>query len=291
MTTRRTLARNSTRISRLEDSVSSLMRTPHDLRVPLEVNATWLGLITDEGPDAEADYTDNRYWVERCYIDNTGTDNTVEATATAYVSGNPYDRTVTVTNFAESRYSTHLLQVGDVVEVRATHYKGSPQVAAYWMQQRPSTIPQATMSAATDSGFSSTSLAKLSGVGGTGFSTNADAVFESQSSDYSVLIKQPGRYELWGVAEASGFGTSELVRLAGMTETDTGGTNQINQPLGFSRGAAADGVTVLSLSTFDHFTASQAAVDDNLDAFLGGIVGSGDAVNWVQWYMCLLKVT
>ncbi len=75
------------------------------------------GIIRHEGPDAEADYSDSRYWVESAYNSNAGGGTTAEAILSVQSSGEEDYFYETCTNLAESRVSSHFVIVGEFVQV------------------------------------------------------------------------------------------------------------------------------------------------------------------------------
>jgi hypothetical protein len=87
------------------------------------------GLITDEGPSAEADYSDERYWVTVAKISSTsGADTT--ALAFSAVTGDRAD-TITATNLAEVESSSHEIAVGTPVRVRQVRVGTKPHITRY----------------------------------------------------------------------------------------------------------------------------------------------------------------
>lgn len=101
---------------------------------------SWLGIITDEGPSEEADYTGARYWVRRVACVNS------EGAATTLITVEELEPVVedeftgiwvTATNLCEQPFyiaegfTSHTLHVGTLVRVMACHDAQSPSVKRY----------------------------------------------------------------------------------------------------------------------------------------------------------------
>ena len=79
------------------------------------------------GPDSEADYEDERYWVQEQYVSNTATDTTEAVTLAAKTA--PLH--VTATNLAEIAGSTHSVAAGEYVKVYIVRDANSPKTTRY----------------------------------------------------------------------------------------------------------------------------------------------------------------
>lgn len=77
----------------------------------------WIGYIVAAGPSAEADFTDDRYWVQRYYCDNDGGDETTDRN-TFSAAVEPSDRLIVMAqNGCEYRCRGHMLTTGVLVQV------------------------------------------------------------------------------------------------------------------------------------------------------------------------------
>lgn len=116
------------------------------------VNQTGRGLesylcrVVTEGPDAEGDYSDPRYWLERLYVVETPyrflptfeRDRIDELTE---FDGNPGEPAIiTATNTAEIPGDTHLLAEGDYVWVWTEWDRADPSQHHYLFNRPPGTI-------------------------------------------------------------------------------------------------------------------------------------------------------
>jgi hypothetical protein len=96
----------------------------------------WMGIIVDEGPASQADYSDARYWVAPAYLSQTGASSSTDAAVP--IREDSTDETfdqVTVTNIAELSGGTHSLQVGDTVRVCSMYGRstGTSQIIQHVM--------------------------------------------------------------------------------------------------------------------------------------------------------------
>src|SRR5882724_4868310 len=94
--------------------------------------------VTTTGPlGSEANYTNERYWINRLKItnsDNTATSHltiTVEPTTTTSGTTNPYHQVVTATNWAEYLNGSHALPTGTPVQVWWEYDNSSPNLVRY----------------------------------------------------------------------------------------------------------------------------------------------------------------
>lgn len=96
----------------------------------------WSGKIVTEGPNEEEDFTDERYWIERCYESNTTP--TAALTLEAHPTSDPEAGVVMATNYAESLAHTHKLQPGQYVHVFETVDRTtSPPTIRYFFTLMP----------------------------------------------------------------------------------------------------------------------------------------------------------
>jgi len=95
-------------------------------------------IIQNAGPNGEADYSNNRYWVKSAYCSNTTTtwtggsanaesnfSPTDAITLSANTSPNPYYAWLTATNFAEEIAASHSVAVGTYVWVDSVYDQGT----------------------------------------------------------------------------------------------------------------------------------------------------------------------
>jgi hypothetical protein len=85
---------------------------------PVEGLNLWrVGVIVDEGPNAEADFSDERYWV-RLERNNNG-DEDAETLASSFTDDDAYPTSlvVTATNLSESLSHAHSLPTGETLRV------------------------------------------------------------------------------------------------------------------------------------------------------------------------------
>lgn len=110
MPTMRRLQQALVDIEQLKERVDSIPK-PKDR----DRNQGWIAVI--DNPPA-GDYTDNRYWVRRCYIGNSAQDDeNAEASVRPFGFEHPSARRVTATNLAERESQTHSLDNGVAVIV------------------------------------------------------------------------------------------------------------------------------------------------------------------------------
>jgi len=108
---------------------------------------SWPGEVQTAGPNAEADYTNHRYWVKLHRLSNTSATLTDAATTAAVDDDDPGFFWTTVTNFAEKALGTHLLQSGDIIEVFVDFDLGHTVDGAvqreprYWTDTTPAIRP------------------------------------------------------------------------------------------------------------------------------------------------------
>lgn len=108
---------------------------------------SWLCEIQTAGPNAEADYTNHRYWVKLHRLSNTSATLTDAATTAAVDDDDPGFFWTTVTNFAEEPMATHLLQAGDLIQVYVDFDLGHTVDGAvqreprYWTETTPAIRP------------------------------------------------------------------------------------------------------------------------------------------------------
>lgn len=97
---------------------------------PLRADQVWFGLVTDAGPSAEADYTDERYWVKRAKIDLDELDNAETAITFAAKTG-VFEETVTATNLTEVITGNHRLPVDTPVILFRFFDDGTKSIPRY----------------------------------------------------------------------------------------------------------------------------------------------------------------
>lgn len=109
---------------------------------------SWLGEIQTAGPNAEADYTNHRYWVKLHRMSNTSATLTDAATTAVVDDDDPGFFWTTVTNFAEEPMATHLLQAGDLIQVYVDFDLGhvvdgqKQREPRYWTDTTPAIRPR-----------------------------------------------------------------------------------------------------------------------------------------------------
>ncbi len=79
------------------------------------------------GPDSEADYADERYWIKEQYVSNTSTDTTEAVTLGDKTSA----LHVTATNLAEITGGTHSVSAGEFIKAYIVRDAGSPKATRY----------------------------------------------------------------------------------------------------------------------------------------------------------------
>lgn len=85
-------------------------------------------IVQDEGPSAEADYTDERYWVQLAEITNSDSDETSKLTFAVIPNTDDRYTYATATNLAEWVGETHNLADGAVVPVFTAYGPASIEV-------------------------------------------------------------------------------------------------------------------------------------------------------------------
>ena len=144
-------------VSQRGSNINLLLRkNPHRL---------FLGVTKSAGPNSEADYTDERYWVQEEAITGGATPQAKQTFANMTYSTDTRCRYVTATNRSEALAGTHLLPVGshvgpiDVV-------RDSDGVPHYFFSSAPPGLPLAVKIAAvgTLTGDILTSCAEGAGV-------------------------------------------------------------------------------------------------------------------------------
>lgn len=145
------------RIARAVRSIEGLGVSPRERRgrsAPRPGLGLWLGKVVTAGPDSEADYANNRYWIRRLKVTNTTATAATGGTLTDLVTtdyitdeDDPDYRWVTVTNLAETELATHLLQEGQIVVVHWDHDAGHTvsgnlqREVRYWTRTTPGIRP------------------------------------------------------------------------------------------------------------------------------------------------------
>lgn len=145
------------RIVRAVRQIEGLGVSPRERRgraAPRSSLGRWLGKVVTAGPDSEADYTNNRYWIRRLKCTNTTATEATGGTLTNLVTADyitdaddPDYRWVTVTNLAETELATHLLQDGQIVVVQwdidagHTVLGNTQREVRYWTRTTPSIRP------------------------------------------------------------------------------------------------------------------------------------------------------
>jgi hypothetical protein len=95
----------------------------------------WLGVIVVEGPAAEANYTDARYWVRRVFCKDTEGEPTTSPTfeeMEPLVEGDYTGIWVTATNLVEVIAGSHELPLYTPVLVHAIYDQQAPAIKRYW---------------------------------------------------------------------------------------------------------------------------------------------------------------
>jgi hypothetical protein len=89
-------------------------------------NGKWVGKVVAAGPNGEADFTTNVYWVSRCYTDTSGDPNSSanRQQVIDYKINTDAKLTVAATNIAEN--GTHNLGIGSFIEVSEIWDNGNP---------------------------------------------------------------------------------------------------------------------------------------------------------------------
>jgi len=97
----------------------------------------FIGMIVDQGPAGESDYSDSRYWVQRKYVLVDDSDLTASWSGHLGDFGNPSsDWIVTATNVDELPYETHNLAYSELVIVfRAIDASPSEPVYRYYFSK------------------------------------------------------------------------------------------------------------------------------------------------------------
>ena len=93
-------------------------------------------IVTNEGPDGEADFEDNRYWVERAGLSTN--DAAVDAAAEfeAFEPGHDLAAILCATNLAEQVSAAHLVAPGTPVTVFYAFDQSSDSQPRYWFTCR-----------------------------------------------------------------------------------------------------------------------------------------------------------
>jgi hypothetical protein len=94
---------------------------------PPSIPREWLGEIQEAGPEDEDNYEDARYWVRRMYPSNYTQDKTAELTLDAWNPDSPYHEWVTAHNIGEFTSGTHLVAVGEIVQVKEELDRARPR--------------------------------------------------------------------------------------------------------------------------------------------------------------------
>ncbi len=85
------------------------------------------------GPDSEADYADERYWLKEQYVSNSSGSSTVAVTFADKTDG----LHVTATNIAEITGGTHNLSADTYIKVYIVRDVQTPQVVRYIFDREP----------------------------------------------------------------------------------------------------------------------------------------------------------
>ncbi|HRR83305.1 MAG TPA: hypothetical protein P5118_24245, partial [Planctomycetota bacterium] len=97
-------------------------------------------VIVDEGPSAEADYTDERYWVKRTHVSTSDGDQDSQITLTTLAGDHVRYRHVTATNLAELATNTHHVAIGTFVWVVKVRDESDPPVERFLFTCTPEAI-------------------------------------------------------------------------------------------------------------------------------------------------------
>lgn len=103
-------------------------------------DAVWIGKIVAAGPEAESDYDDSRYWVQKQFVNNDETTTATEQVTLAIEEEEIYKQTITATNLIEwtnNDTDTHNVAVDTPVLVFETWDIGSPSTRRYYFLQAP----------------------------------------------------------------------------------------------------------------------------------------------------------
>lgn len=96
--------------------------------------------IMDEGPDSEADYADERYWVKQIYVSDAAGDHTAQWTPAEMTTTEDTPAGlglyVTATNLAELADNTHDLADGEYAHVYRTRDSQTPGVVRYFFTSK-----------------------------------------------------------------------------------------------------------------------------------------------------------
>lgn len=116
----------------------------------------FMGVVRSTGPNAESDYTDSRYWVQRLDAATATTAKLLNVTANAVSVADMDKGYVTATNISEISLSTsdtfastgtHNLNAGTLVHVFAIARNTSPPAKFYWFHgPRPNVLFAVTLS-------------------------------------------------------------------------------------------------------------------------------------------------
>lgn len=85
-------------------------------------------IVQSAGPAAEADYSDERYWIQLAELTNSDSDETSKLTFAVIASTDPRYRYVTGTNLVELADESHNLESGAVVPAMIVFSSSSPTV-------------------------------------------------------------------------------------------------------------------------------------------------------------------
>lgn len=85
-------------------------------------------IVKATGPAAEADYSDERYWLQLAELTNSDSDETSKLTFAVVASPDPRYRYVTGTNLVELAEETHNLASGAVVPTITVFASASPTI-------------------------------------------------------------------------------------------------------------------------------------------------------------------
>ena len=95
-----------------------------------------LGIITDKGPNNEADYTGCQYWVKIARCTNPASDAPTEKLkGEAWPADSDFGGTITATNWSERLNDTHQLTVGSFVIVECILDAGPAQGPRYYIRE------------------------------------------------------------------------------------------------------------------------------------------------------------
>jgi hypothetical protein len=101
---------------------------------------SWLGILQTTGPEAEPDYSDERYWFKRAYVSNVAGDAHGDLTVAAYTDSHPRYLWSTATNLAEMGGDTHYLTAGMYVQIFVFRDHQIPGVRRYLFCSSPLTL-------------------------------------------------------------------------------------------------------------------------------------------------------